>query len=80
MPEVKIESLLRSPLSAIGIKDGQFEKTQRLTWDEVGNRDLIAMRRGPASEVRSTKPWPPTGRKLRPTFEVVDYHGPGVDR
>jgi hypothetical protein len=37
---------MRSPLSAIGIKDGRFEKASRLTWDGIEKCDLIAMRRG----------------------------------
>jgi DNA-binding transcriptional LysR family regulator len=70
MPEVKIETLLRSSLSAIGIKDGHFEKTQRLTWDEIGNRDLIAMRRGTRIRSQIDEALARSGRKLRPTLEV----------
>src|SRR5689334_12756648 len=33
--EVRIETLMQSPLSAIGIRNGRFEKKRRLTWDDI---------------------------------------------
>jgi DNA-binding transcriptional LysR family regulator len=69
-PELKIDELTRSSLSAIGLRDGRFEKRQRLTWDEAGKSELIAMRRGTRIRNRIDEALARTGRKLKPTFEV----------
>ena len=68
--ELKIEELIRSSLSAIGIKDGRFEKHQRLTWDEIGKSDLITMRRGTRIRNQIDEALARTGRKLKPVLEV----------
>lgn len=68
--EAKIETLMRSSLSAIGIKDGRFEKRPRLTWDDIENRGLIAMRRGTRIRSQIDDALARTGRKLKPALEV----------
>jgi DNA-binding transcriptional LysR family regulator len=70
IPDVKIETLMRSPLSAIGIKDGRFEKASRLTWDGIENCDLIAMRRGIRIRSQIDDALARTGRQLKPKLEV----------
>jgi DNA-binding transcriptional LysR family regulator len=69
-PDVKIETLMHSPLSAIGIKDGHFEKTSRLTWDRIEKWDLIAMRRGTRIRSQIDEALATTGRLLKPKLEV----------
>ena len=69
-PEVKIETLMQSSLSAIGIRDGRFEKRSRLTWDDIANGELIAMRRGTRIRSQIDEALSRTGRQLKPTFEV----------
>lgn len=69
-PEVKIETLMQSSLSAIGIRDGRFEKRSRLTWDDIANRELIAMRRGTRIRNQIDEALSQTGRQLKPAFEV----------
>jgi DNA-binding transcriptional LysR family regulator len=69
-PEAEIETLMRSSLSAIGIKDGRFEKRPRLTWDDIENRELIAMRRGTRIRSQIDDALARTGRRLKPTLEV----------
>ncbi|UTD25789.1 LysR family transcriptional regulator [Bradyrhizobium sp. WD16] len=69
-PEMKIETLMQSSLSAIGIRDGRFEKRSRLTWDEIGDGELIAMRRGTRIRSQIDEALSRTGRQLKPTFEV----------
>ena len=69
-PDAKVETLMRSSLSAIGIKDGRFEKRSRLTWDDIENCDLIAMRRGTRIRSQIDAALARTGRELRPTLEV----------
>jgi DNA-binding transcriptional LysR family regulator len=68
--EARIETLMQSPLSAIGIKDGRFEKRRRLTWDHVTASDLIAMRRGTRIRTQIDEALAQTGRKLKPALEV----------
>ena len=68
--EAKIETLVSSSLSAIGIKDGRFEKRRRLTWSDLDQCDLIAMRRGTRIRSQIDAALAPTGRELRPTLEV----------
>ena len=68
--EARIESLMQSPLSAIGKKDGRFEKHRRLTWDEVAASELIAMRRGTRIRTQIDQALAQTGRELRPALEV----------
>src|SRR5204862_6034214 len=68
--DLKIEELIRSSLSAIGIKDGRFEKHRRLTWEEIGKSDLIAMRRGTRIRKQIDEALARTGRKLKPALEV----------
>jgi DNA-binding transcriptional LysR family regulator len=70
IPDVKVETLMRSPLSAIGIKDGRFEKASRLTWDGIENCDLIAMRRGIRIRSQIDDALARTGRQLKPKLEV----------
>jgi DNA-binding transcriptional LysR family regulator len=67
---VKIETITQSSLSAIGIKDGQFEKASRLTWDSLKKCDLIAMRRGTRIRSQIDDALARTGRQLKPTLEV----------
>ena len=69
-PDVKVETLMRSSLSAIGIKDGHFEKTSRLTWDRIQKCDLIAMRRGTRIRSQIDEALARSGRELKPTLEV----------
>ncbi len=69
-PELKIETLVQSSLSAIGIRDGCFEKRSRLTWDEIADGELIAMRRGTRIRSQIDEALSRTGRQLRPSFEV----------
>jgi DNA-binding transcriptional LysR family regulator len=69
-PEIEIETLMQSSLSAIGIRDGRFEKRSRLTWDDIANGELIAMRRGTRIRSQIDEALSRTGRQLKPTFEV----------
>ena len=69
-PEGKIESLMSSPLSAIGIRNGHFEKTSRLTWDDIENCDLIAIRRGTRIRSQIDEALARSGRQLNPKLEV----------
>jgi DNA-binding transcriptional LysR family regulator len=69
-PDVKIETLMRSSLCAIGIKDGRFEKASRLTWDGIEKCDLIAMRRGTRIRSQIDDALARTGRQLKPNLEV----------
>jgi len=68
--EARIETLMQSPLSAIGIKDGRFEKRRRLTWDDLAARDLIAMRRGTRIRTQIDDALAQTGQALKPALEV----------
>ncbi|MGJ4939369.1 LysR family transcriptional regulator [Bradyrhizobium sp. HKCCYLS1011] len=68
--EVRIEALMQSPLSAIGIRDGSFEKRRRLTWDAIMSSDLIAMRRGTRIRSQIDDALAQTGRELKPALEV----------
>jgi len=70
MPDVKIETLMHSSLSAIGIRDGRFEKGSRLTWDGLEKADLIAMRRGTRIRSQIDDALAKTGRQLKPKLEV----------
>jgi DNA-binding transcriptional LysR family regulator len=69
-PDVKIETLMQSVLSAIGIKDGRFEKSSRMTWESIEKRDLIAMRRGTRIRSQIDDALAKTGRQLKPNLEV----------
>lgn len=69
-PEARIETLMQSALSAIGIKDGRFEKKKRLTWDDIANANLIAMRRGTRIRSQIDDALAQTGRELKPALEV----------
>jgi DNA-binding transcriptional LysR family regulator len=69
-PEVRIESLMRSSLSAIGIRDGRFEKRRRLTWADLEDSTLIAMRRGTRIRGQIDAALAETGRELKPALEV----------
>jgi DNA-binding transcriptional LysR family regulator len=69
-PEAKIETLMRSSLSAIGIKDGRFEKVSQLTWDDVEKHDLITMRHGTRIRSQIDEALAKTGRQLKPSLEV----------
>jgi DNA-binding transcriptional LysR family regulator len=69
-PDVKIETLMQSVLSAIGIKDGRFEKSSRITWESIEKRDLIAMRRGTRIRSQIDDALAKTGRQLKPNLEV----------
>ncbi|CCE07113.1 putative LysR-family transcriptional regulator [Bradyrhizobium sp. STM 3843] len=68
--EARIEALMQSPLSAIGIRDGSFEKRRRLTWDAIMSSDLIAMRRGTRIRSQIDDALAQTGRELKPALEV----------
>jgi DNA-binding transcriptional LysR family regulator len=68
--EARIETLTQSSLSAIGIKDGRFEKKRRLTWDDITSSDLIAMRRGTRIRGQIDQALAQTGRELKPALEV----------
>jgi len=68
--EARIETLMQSPLSAIGIKDGRFEKRRRLTWDDLAACDLIAMRRGTRIRTQIDEALAQTGQALKPALEV----------
>lgn len=69
-PEVKVETLMQSSLSAIGLKDGRFETRPRLTWEEIAGGQLIAMRRGTRIRSQIDEALARTGRQLQPAFEV----------
>ena len=69
-PEIRIETLMKSSLSAIGIRDGRFEKRSRLTWDDIATGELITMRRGTRIRSQIDEALSRTGRQLQPTFEV----------
>lgn len=69
-PEVRIESLMRSSLSAIGLRDGRFEKLRRLTWADLEDKKLIAMRRGTRIRAQIDAALAGTGRALKPALEV----------
>jgi LysR family transcriptional regulator, carnitine catabolism transcriptional activator len=68
--EARIETLMQSPLSAIGIRDGRFEKRRRLTWDDLAASDLIAMRRGTRIRTQIDEALAQTGQGLKPALEV----------
>jgi DNA-binding transcriptional LysR family regulator len=68
--EARIEKIMQSPLSAIGVKDGRFEKRRRLTWDDMATSDLIAMRQGTRIRTQIDEALARTGRKLKPALEV----------
>jgi len=68
--EARIETLMQSPLSAIGIKDGRFEKRRRLTWADLAACDLIAMRRGTRIRTQIDEALAQTGQALKPALEV----------
>ncbi len=69
-PEVKIETLMRSSLSAIGVRDGRFEKRRNLTWDDLENFPLIAMRRGTRIRSQIDEALARSRRELKPSLEV----------
>jgi LysR family transcriptional regulator, carnitine catabolism transcriptional activator len=68
--EVRIETLMQSPLSAIGIKDGRFEKRRRLSWEDLTASNLIAMRRGTRIRSQIDEALARTGQELKPALEV----------
>lgn len=68
--EARIETLMESPLSAIGIRNGRFEKRRRLTWDELAASDLITMRRGTRIRTQIDEALGQTGQELKPALEV----------
>jgi len=68
--EARIETLMQSPLSAIGVKDGRFEKRRRLTWDDIATSALIAMRQGTRIRTQIDEALARTGRELKPALEV----------
>lgn len=68
--EARIETLMQSPLSAIGIKNGRFEKRRRLTWAELAASDLIVMRRGTRIRTQIDEALAQTGQALKPALEV----------
>ncbi|WP_257164821.1 LysR family transcriptional regulator [Bradyrhizobium sp. SRS-191] len=70
VPEVRVEPLMQSPLSAIGVRDGRFEKHRRLTWDSIMSSDLITMRRGTRIRGQIDDALAETGRALKPAWEV----------
>ena len=70
VPEARVETLMRSPLSAIGIKDGEFEQQRRLTWDGIMSADVIMMRHGTRIRRQIDEALAQTGRALKPAWEV----------
>jgi DNA-binding transcriptional LysR family regulator len=68
--EARIEMLMQSPLSAIGTRNGRFEKRRRLTWDDIAKSDIIAMRRGTRIRRQIDEALARTGRELKPALEV----------
>lgn len=68
--EARIETLMQSPLSAIGIANGRFEKKRHLTWDDIAKSDIIAMRRGTRIRRQIDEALARTGRELKPALEV----------
>lgn len=68
--EARIETITESPLSAIAIRDGEFEKRRRLTWDEIESRPVIAMRRGTRIRSQIDAALTRNGRQLKPVLEV----------
>ncbi|MBH5397280.1 LysR family transcriptional regulator [Bradyrhizobium sp. CNPSo 4010] len=68
--DAKIETLTHSSLSAIGVKNGHFEKASRLSWDSLENCDLITMRRGTRIRSQIDEALARTGRQLKPKLEV----------
>jgi DNA-binding transcriptional LysR family regulator len=68
--EARIETLMQTALSAIGLRDGRFEKKRRLTWDDITSDNLIAMRRGTRIRRQIDEALARTGRELRPALEV----------
>ncbi|MGY3452738.1 LysR family transcriptional regulator [Bradyrhizobium sp. USDA 4353] len=70
VPEVRVEPLMQSPLSAIGLRDGRFEKHRRLTWDSIMSSDLITMRRGTRIRRQIDEALAESGRALKPAWEV----------
>ena len=68
--EARIETLVQSALSAIGVRDGRFEKRKRLTWDDIAASDLIVMRRGTRIRTQIDQALAQTGRDLKPALEV----------
>ncbi|MGJ4947403.1 LysR family transcriptional regulator [Bradyrhizobium sp. HKCCYLS20291] len=70
IPEFKIETLMQSPLSAIGIKDGRFDKQRRLTWDGIMRSNLITMRHGTRIRRQIDEALAQSGRTLNPAIEV----------
>ena len=68
--EARVETLMQSPLSAIGKKDGRFERHRRLSWDDIAASDLIAMRRGTRIRSQIDEALAQTGRELKPALEV----------
>jgi LysR family transcriptional regulator, carnitine catabolism transcriptional activator len=69
-PEARIETLMQSSLSAIGIRDGRFENKRGLTWDDIASSGLIAMRRGTRIRTQIDEALAQTGRELKPALEV----------
>lgn len=70
VPEARVETLMRSPLSAIGIKDGKFEQQRGLTWDRIMSADVITMRHGTRIRHQIDEALAQTGRALKPAWEV----------
>lgn len=68
--EARIETLMQSPLSAIALEDGKFEKRRRLTWDDIAAANLIAMRRGTRIRSQIDEALATTGREVKPALEV----------
>lgn len=69
-PDVEIKTLIESPLSAIVTRNGQFEKRRRLTWDDIADHSVIAMRRGTRIRTQIDEALARTGRELKPALEV----------
>ena len=66
----EIETLMQSSLSAIGTRDGRFEKRRRLTSDDIAGSALIAMRKGTRIRNQIDDALAQTGRALNPAMEV----------
>lgn len=65
-----VELLLRSPLCAIGRRDGRFERRRGITWNEISAWETIAMREGTRIRSQIDRALMRAGKVLRPTMEV----------
>ena len=67
---IKTEPIVGSPLSAIGVRDGKFERLGQLKWQELNDFRLIAMRKGTRIRTQIDEALSNAGHELRPKLEV----------